>query len=83
MLIPRLGGLRISWNFMKVIGQRMQGSGLNFTVMWIEIDLLGEILRNMQWPERTLRKGDKCSQYHSSSNVGTASVTTTGLSSGT
>ena len=40
MLIQKLGGLRISWNFLKVIGQHMQYAGLN--VMWIESDLLGE-----------------------------------------
>ena len=38
-LIPRLGGLHISWNFLKVIGQHMQDAGLN--VMWIENDILG------------------------------------------
>ena len=38
VLIPRLGGLRISWNYLKVIGQHMQDAGL--LVMWIESDLL-------------------------------------------
>ena len=37
VLIPKLGGLRIYWNFFKAIGQ--QDAGLN--VMWIESDLLG------------------------------------------
>ena len=41
VLIPRLGGLRIYWNFFKVIGQHnMQYAGFN--VMWIERDILGE-----------------------------------------
>ena len=40
VLIPKRGGLHISWNFLKVIGQHMQYSGLN--LMWIESDLLGE-----------------------------------------
>ena len=40
VLIPRLGGLHISWNLLKVIGQCMQDAGLN--VMWIESHLLGE-----------------------------------------
>ena len=39
VLIPTLGCMRISWNFLKVIGQHMQNAGLN--VMWIESDLLG------------------------------------------
>ena len=39
MLIPRLRTMRISWNFLKVIGQHRQASGLK--VMWIESDLLG------------------------------------------
>ena len=39
VLIPRLGGLHISWNLLKVIGRHIQDAGLN--VMWIESDLLG------------------------------------------
>ena len=39
MLITRLEALRMFWNFLKVIGQHMQYSGLK--VMWIESDLLG------------------------------------------
>ena len=38
-LIPRLGGLHTSMNFMKVIGQHFQGSGL--LELWTESDLLG------------------------------------------
>ena len=51
VLIPRLGGMGISWNFLKGIGQHTQDSGLN--VKWIESDLLGGILQNMKWPETT------------------------------
>ena len=29
VLIPRLGGLRISWNLLKAIGQHMQDAGLH------------------------------------------------------
>ena len=39
VLIPKLGGLRIFWHLLKVIGQHIQDSGLN--VIWIESDLLG------------------------------------------
>ena len=39
VLIPRLGGLHIFWNLLKVIGQHIQDAGLN--VIWIESDLLG------------------------------------------
>ena len=39
-LIPRLGGLHISMNFMKVIGQQFQSSSLR--ELWTESDVLGE-----------------------------------------
>jgi hypothetical protein len=38
-LIPRLGGLHISMNFLKVIGQHMQGSGL--ADAWVEAGIMG------------------------------------------
>jgi uncharacterized protein YdcH (DUF465 family) len=38
-LIPRLGGLHTAMNFMKVIGQHFEGSGL--LELWVESDLLG------------------------------------------
>ena len=38
VLIPRLGVLRIFWNFLKVISQDMDDSGLK-VMMWIESDL--------------------------------------------
>lgn len=38
-LIPRLGGLHISMNFLKVLGQHMQDSGLS--EIWVESALLG------------------------------------------
>jgi hypothetical protein len=38
-LIPRLGGLHISMNFLKVLGQHMQESGLS--EIWVESALLG------------------------------------------
>ena len=38
-LIPRLGGLHTSMNFMKAIGQHCEGSGL--LELWVESDLLG------------------------------------------
>ena len=83
VLIPQLGGLRISWNFLKVIGQHMQDSGLN--VMWIEGDLLGGKYYRTCNGRKGLRKGkgDMCSQNHSSSNVATASATTNELYSRT
>jgi hypothetical protein len=40
-VFPRLGGLHIAMNFMKCIGDDMNGSGLH--EMWIESDLLGPI----------------------------------------
>ena len=40
LLIPRLGGLHMSMNFMKAIGQQFQSSGL--LELWTESDLLGE-----------------------------------------
>ena len=39
ILIPRLGGLHTSMNFLRVIGQHMQDSGL--TDVWIESGILG------------------------------------------
>lgn len=39
-LIPRLGGLHISMNFLKVIGQHTRGSGL--VEAWVESGLLGK-----------------------------------------
>ena len=39
-LIPRLGGLHITMNFMKVIGQQFQSSSL--LELWTESDVLGE-----------------------------------------
>ena len=39
-LIPRLGGLHMSMNFMKAISQQFQSSGL--LELWTENDLLGE-----------------------------------------
>ena len=38
-LFPRLGGLHISMNFMKLIGQRFEGTGL--LDLWTESDLFG------------------------------------------
>ena len=38
-LIPSLGGLHISINFLKAIGDHMDGSGL--ADMWLESGLLG------------------------------------------
>ena len=38
-LIPRLGGLHISMNFIKLIGQRFEGTGL--LDLWTESDLFG------------------------------------------
>ncbi len=40
LLIPRLGGLHISMNFLKTIGDHMNGSGL--AEVWIEGGLLGQ-----------------------------------------
>ena len=39
-LIPRMGGLHISMNFMKVIGQHMESSGLKG--VWVESGVLAE-----------------------------------------
>jgi hypothetical protein len=39
-LIPRLGGLHISMNFLKVIGEHMRGSGL--AEAWVEAGLMGQ-----------------------------------------
>ena len=80
VLIPRLRGLRIPWNFLKVIGQHMQDAGLN--VMWIEGDLLGENTTEHCNGRKGLRKGkgDTSSQNHYSNIVTTASVTTNDLS---
>ena len=39
-LIPRLGGLHIAMNFLKVIGDHMAGSGI--AELWLESGLLGE-----------------------------------------
>ena len=39
-LIPRLGGLHISMNFLKAIGDHMDGSGL--AEVWVESGLLGQ-----------------------------------------
>ena len=39
-LIPRLGGLHISMNFLKAIGDHMSGSGL--AEIWVESGLLGQ-----------------------------------------
>jgi hypothetical protein len=40
-VFPRLGGLHIAMNFMKCIGDHMNGSGLH--EIWVESDLLGPI----------------------------------------
>lgn len=37
ILIPRLGGLHISMNFLKVLGQHMNGSGLD--EIWLEREI--------------------------------------------
>ena len=37
-LIPRLGGLHTAMNFLKVIGQHMQGSGLS--EVWVKAGIL-------------------------------------------
>ena len=81
MLIPTLGGLRVSWNFLKVIGQRMQDAGLN--VMWIESDLLGGTTTEHVMAGNGLGngQGETCSQNHYSINMATASATTNELSS--
>ena len=39
MLIPRLGGLHVSMNFLKIYGQHMTDSGL--VQVWVESGLLG------------------------------------------
>ena len=39
MLIPRLGGLHVSINFLKILGQHMTDSGL--VQVWVESGLLG------------------------------------------
>ena len=39
-LIPRLGGLHVSINFLKAIGSHMDSCGL--AEAWVEIGLLGE-----------------------------------------
>ncbi len=39
-LIPRLGGLHVSMNFLKAIGDHMNGSGL--AEVWVESGLLGQ-----------------------------------------
>ena len=41
ILIPRLGGLHIAMNFLKVIGQQMKDSGLEN--VWTDSQLLGEV----------------------------------------
>ena len=41
ILIPRLGGLHTSMNFLKVIGQHMQASGLS--EVWLESGILGPV----------------------------------------
>ena len=39
-LFPRLGGLHISMNFLKAIGEHMSGSGLKD--VWVESNVLAE-----------------------------------------
>ena len=39
VLIPRLGGLHVSMNFLKILGQHMTDSGL--VQIWVESGLLG------------------------------------------
>jgi len=41
-LIPRLGGLHIAMNFLKVIGDHMQGSGSGLAETWVEAGLMGQ-----------------------------------------
>ena len=40
-LIPRLGGLHISMNFLKVLGQHTDDSGI--VELWVESGILGSI----------------------------------------
>ena len=40
-VIPRLGGLHISLNFLKIIGKHMSGCGLYDA--WINSNILGEV----------------------------------------
>ena len=42
VLIPRLGGLHVSMNFLKILGQHMTDSGLvQVILVWVESGLLG------------------------------------------
>ena len=53
-LIPRLGGLHVSMNFLKAIRDHMNGSGLD--VVWGRWDCLGRALYNLFWSERHTTK---------------------------
>ena len=50
-VFPRLGGLHITMNFMKCIGDHMNGSGVH--EIWVESDLLGPIAAEQCYLENT------------------------------
>ena len=54
-LIPRLGGLHISMNFLKAIGDHMNGSGLN--EVWVESGLLGQGTASLVLSGKAYNKG--------------------------
>ncbi len=57
-LIPRLGGLHIQLNFLKLIGQHMVQSGLQ--AIWIESKLLGKGATYKVLHGKDLKKGLVC-----------------------
>jgi len=55
ILIPRLGGLHTSMNFLKVIGQHMQASGLS--EVWVESGILGPVSTEKALEGKSYTKG--------------------------
>jgi hypothetical protein len=53
--IPRLGGLHILMNFLKVIGNHMEGSGLS--EVWVESGLLAPGLAQLVFNGKAYSKG--------------------------
>ena len=54
-LIPHLGGLHTSMNFLKVIGQHMQGCGL--LDLWVDVGLMGPHVSEQAMAGKHYNKG--------------------------
>ena len=67
VLIPRLGGLHVSMNFLKILGQHMTDSGL--VQVWVESGLLGVNSAEHAMDGKSRCKRNPCSQTHSASSL--------------